>query len=383
VSTTTLTGPRLLIDGRWRDGAVTIRDGRIHAVLDAPPPEEDGATVERLDGGLLTAGLVDLQVNGSAGVDLAHADRAGWRRVAEHQARHGVTAFVPTFVTAPLERLAAAVGATVDAALDLRDRRAAQALGAHLEGPFLSPSKPGAHPVDLLRLPEPAAVDALLAGGTPLVVTVAPELDGAAEAIERLLAAGVHVSIGHSMATAEQAAAAADRGVRLVTHLFNAQRAFGHREPGLPGRALVDERLVSGLIADRVHVADDALRLAFAAAAGRIALVSDAVAAAGMAPGPFRLGPIEAVAVADGPPRLPDGTLAGSALHLDEAVRNVVALGVDPAVAIEAASAVPAAALGDDERGRLASGRRADLVWWGDDLRVRAVWIGGERIDHG
>src|SRR5690606_27289293 len=152
------------------------------------------------------------------------------------------------------------------------------------------------------------------------------ELEGASDAIDRLLAGGVHVSIGHSMATAEQAAAAADRGVRLVTHLFNAQRAFGHREPGLPGRPLVDERPASARIAHRENVAEDGRRFAFAAAAGRIALVSAAVAAPGLAPGPFRLGPSEAVAVAAGPPRLPDGTLAGSALHLDEAVRNVVAL---------------------------------------------------------
>jgi len=378
---TTLTCPRLLRDGALRGpGAVTIADGRIAAVHDAPPRADDGS-VTHLGEGLLTPGLVDLQLNGAVGVDLAHADAAGWRRVAEHAARHGVTAFVPTFVTAPLDRLAAAVGATVDAALDVRGRPVAQPLGAHLEGPFLSPGNPGAHPVDLLRVPDAAAVDALLSGGTPLIVTLAPELEGADAAIDRLLGAGVHVSLGHSMATAADAARAADRGVGLVTHLFNAQRAFGHREPGLPGRALVDERLVSGLIADRVHVADEAVRLAFAAAAGRIALVSDAVAAAGMAPGPFRLGPIEAFAAADGPPRLADGTLAGSALQLDEAVRNVAGLGVPAAAALDAATAVPAAAIGDDTRGRLAPGRRADLVWWDDALRVRAVWIAGERID--
>ncbi len=247
-----------------------------------------------------------------------------------------------------------------------------------------SPLRPGAHDPTLLREPSAAALDALL-DGTDLsalaFVTLAPELPGAAEAIGRLRAAGVQVSLGHSDATAAQAAAAAEQGARLVTHLFNAQRAFNHREPGLPARALVDPLLVSGLIVDLHHVAADAVRLAFAAAPGRIALVSDAVAAAGMTSGPFRIGNVEAFAHPDGPPTLADGTLAGSALHLDEAVRNTVALGIDRATALTAATAVPAAALGDASRGELAAGRRADLVWWDDDLHVRAVWIGGRRID--
>lgn len=383
MATRTLICPRLLVGGRLRGpGAVSIRDGRIAAVHAAPPP--DG---ERLDGGLLTPGLVDLQLNGAAGVDLAaaaaSADLGAWRRVAAHESRHGVTAFAPTFITAPLDELAGALRWSAQARGALAAEPVAQPLAPHVEGPFLSPARPGAHPVDHLRLPDARAIDELLAAGTPLVVTIAPELEGAAAAIDRLLAAGVHVSIGHSAATAAQTAAAADRGVRLVTHLFNAQSPLGHREPGLPGRALVDERLTCGLIADLVHVAPDAVRLAFAAAAGRIALVSDAVAATGMPPGPFRLGPVEAIAYADGPPRLADGTLAGAALHLDEAVRNVASLGIDPAAALEAATGVPAAAVGDGTRGRLEAGRRADLVWWDDELRVRGVWIGGEPVDLG
>jgi N-acetylglucosamine-6-phosphate deacetylase len=189
----------------------------------------------------------------------------------------------------------------------------------------------------------------------------------------------VRVSLGHSAATAAETAAAADRGASLVTHLFNAQRAFGHREPGLPGRALVDERLVCGLIADLHHVAPDAVRLAFAAAPRRIALVSDAMAAAGMpAGGTYRHGPIEVHARGELPPVLADGTLAGSALHLDEAVRNVVGLGIAPEVALDAATRVPARALG--RSGAVEPGERADLVWWDDELRVRAVWIDGAEV---
>jgi N-acetylglucosamine-6-phosphate deacetylase len=404
---TTISCASLLVDGRLTEPGSLLLDGR-GRIAEVRVGEAGGEIT--LDGGVLTAGMVDLQLNGAVGVDFADADADGWRRVAAHVAAHGTTAFCPTFITAPVERQRRAIEATAEAmgglaggaGADHADRGAGDAergadegergadapvalpLGAHLEGPFLSPLRPGAHDPALLREPSAAALDALLDGAdlsALAIVTLAPELPGADAAIARLTAAGVTVSLGHSEATAAETAAAARQGARLVTHLFNAQRAFTHREPGLPARALTDPLLTSGLIADLHHVAPDAVRLAFAAAPGRIALVSDAVAAAGMAPGPFRIGNVEAFARADGPPTLADGTLAGSALHLDEAVRNVVALGIDRATALTAATAVPAAALGDATRGELAAGRRADLVWWDDALNVRAVWIGGRRID--
>lgn len=378
---TTLTCTQLLVGGRLTGpGSLTLDGDRIAAVAQSPAGDADVV----LEGGVLTAGMVDLQLNGAVGVDFAQADPTGWRAVAAHVAAHGATAFCPTFITAPVARQRAAIAATAAAVRDLADAPVAQPLGAHLEGPFLSPLRPGAHDPSLLREPSAEALDQLLDGadlGALAFVTLAPELPGAEQAIARLRAAGVQVSLGHSDATAAQTAAAARHGARLVTHLFNAQRPFNHREPGLPARALVDELLVSGLIVDLHHVAADAVRLAFAAAPGRIALVSDAVAAAGMSDGPIRIGNVEAFAHPDGPPTLADGTLAGSALHLDEAVRNCVALGIDRATALTAATAVPAAALGDASRGELAAGRRADLVWWDDELRVRAVWIGGRRID--
>lgn len=377
---TTLSCPRLLTGRRLTGpGTVTLGDDGLIAAV-----SRGGAADLALDGGILTAGMVDLQLNGAVGVDLAGADAEGWRAIAAHLARHGVTAFCPTFITAPVATQRDAIAATSRARTMLESELLAQPLGAHLEGPFLSPLRPGAHDPRLLREPSTAALDELLDGADPTalaIVTLAPELPGAAAAIERLTRAGVVVSLGHSEATAAETAQAAQQGARLVTHLFNAQRAFTHREPGLPARALTDPGLTSGLIVDLHHVAPDAVRLAFAAAPGRIALVSDAVAAAGMPPGPFRIGNVEAFAHADGPPRLADGTLAGSALHLDEAVRNAVALGSPPDTALTAATAVPAAALGDAGRGDLAPGRRADLVWWDDDLTVRAVWIGGRRIE--
>jgi N-acetylglucosamine-6-phosphate deacetylase len=443
----TLVAARALLDGALATGpvAIGVRDGRIVAVERRPPRRGDVV----LDEGIVSPGLVDLQVNGAAGVDLAAADPAGWRRVAAHLAGHGVTAFCPTFITAPVAELAAAVRRSARAARRLAGDPVAQPVGAHVEGPFLAPARAGVHPRDLLRPPTAEAVDALLAAaadaggprpsapgpagaadgerpagaagpraeraaagerpagaagpraaraaagergqGGPRsagaaageaafalrIVTLAPELPGALEAIGRLRAAGVRVSVGHSEAGAARTAAAADAGATLVTHLFNAMPPLAAREPGVAGRALADERLTCGLIADLHHVAPELVRLAFAAAPGRVALVSDATAAAGMPPGPCRLGPVTAIGHAHGPPTLADGTIAGSALHLDEAVRNVVGLGVAPAVALAAATAVPARAAGLEDRGRIAPGARADLVWWNDALHVRRVWIGG------
>jgi N-acetylglucosamine-6-phosphate deacetylase len=230
--------------------------------------------------------------------------------------------------------------------------------------------------------PTPEHLDELLADGLPehlAVVTLAPERPHAIEAIRRLVAAGVVVSLGHSDATAAETRAAVEAGASLVTHIFNAQRAVDRREPGLPGVALVEPRLALGLIADHHHLAPEIVQLVFLAGNGRVVLVTDAVAAAGMPAGRYQLGGTATyVHPEDRVPRREDGTLAGSSLSLDEAVRTVVGLGVEPAVALEAATRVPADVLGDHERGRLEPGSLADLVWWSDDLTVRRTWVGGE-----
>jgi N-acetylglucosamine-6-phosphate deacetylase len=168
----------------------------------------------------------------------------------------------------------------------------------------------------------------------------------------------------------------------MVTHLFNAQRPLGHHEPGVPGSALADARYTLGLVADLRHVAPEIVQVVFRAAGGRVALVTDATAAAGMPPGAFELGgsPV-VVRDGDGVPRRPDGTIAGSVLRLDAAVRNVVALGVEPAAALEAASRVPADAIGRPDVGRIAPGAAADLVWFDDELVPRRVWVGGREVE--
>jgi N-acetylglucosamine-6-phosphate deacetylase len=207
-------------------------------------------------------------------------------------------------------------------------------------------------------------------------------VEGGLAAIAALASAGILVSIGHSDATARQVTAAVDAGARMVTHLFNAQRPLHHREPGVAGQALADARLTSGLIADQSHVAAAVCAIAFAAAPGRIFLVTDASAAAGMPPGRYRLGrePVEVRAGDDRAPRLADGTLAGSVLRMDRAVANIVAAGVGLAEAVAAATRVPADLIGRPELGRLAPGAAADLAWLGDDLRTRAAWVAGQQV---
>jgi N-acetylglucosamine-6-phosphate deacetylase len=359
-------------------GYLAVSGGRITEVGEGPPPTAPDLNLRT---GVLVPGLVDLQVNGYYGVDLAECDPAGWALVAGRLPETGTTAFLPTFITAPVARLATALRSARKIAGAAT--AGARVLGVHLEGPFLSPARAGAHRRDWMVPPSPDAVAELLDAGQGVLrlMTLAPEADGALAAVAALVAAGVVASVGHSDATAGQVAAAADAGARMVTHLFDAQRGLHHREPGVVGQALADHRLTSGLIVDLCHVSAAACAIAFAAAPGRICLVTDAAAAAGMPPGRFVLGgqPMELPPDGAAPVR-PDGTLAGSALRMDRAVANAVAVGLGLAEAVVAASRIPADLIGRPDLGRLAPGAAADLAWLGDDLRTRAAWVGGARV---
>jgi N-acetylglucosamine-6-phosphate deacetylase len=368
--------PRVVADSvPLGPACVAVSDGVILGVAagetygDVPPDVV-------LPSGVLVPGLIDLQINGCFGVDFVAADPAGWAEVSARLPETGVTSFVPTFITAPVPDLVAGLRRTAALPADLGGARV---LGVHVEGPFLAPDRHGAHDPALLRDPTPEAVDALIeaAPGLLRMHTLAPERPGALAAIRRLVDAGVLVSVGHSDATAEQTEAAADAGARLVTHLFNAMRPLHHREPGVVGQGLADPRLTCGLIADLHHVAAPICRLAFAAAPGRIVLVTDAVAAAGMPPGTYDLGGQQVSVDPLGLPRRSDGTIAGSGLRLDAAIANVVAAGVDLRSAVDAASRLPADILGRPDLGRIEAGGTADLVWLGDDLSARATWLAG------
>jgi N-acetylglucosamine-6-phosphate deacetylase len=360
-------------------GYVRLAGDRIAEVATGPPPR---APDVELSEGLLVPGFVDLQVNGYFGEDMAEADPSGWAKVVRRLPETGTTAFLPTFITAPIPELAASLRAAARLLPGLP--RGSRVLGVHVEGPFISPARKGAHNEAWIIEPSPEAVAELIAAGAGVLrlLTLAPERDGAAAAIRKLTAAGVLVSVGHSDATAPQVSAAVYEGARMVTHLFNAQPAVLSREPGVVGQALSDPLLTSGLIADLHHVAGQLCKIAFAAAPGRVCIVTDAAACAGMPPGRYVLGgqPIELPPGEGVPPVRPDGGLAGSALRMDAAVANMVAAGIGLPDAVAAATRVPADLVGRPDLGRIAPGALADLAWLGEDMRARLTWVGGELI---
>jgi len=351
-----------LVDGELLPGDVEIDDARIAAY---GLPSANGR-------GIASPGFVDLQVNGFGGVDFLDTDADGYARAGEALLETGVTAYLPTLITAPEERLVAALGAIPE-----ESERGPRILGAHVEGPFLSPARLGTHPPAARRDPDPALLERLLAAGPVRLVTLAPELPGALDLVDLLVARGITVSAGHSDATAEEANAAFDRGVSTVTHLFNAMRPFSHRDPGVAGVALARPDVVVQIILDGVHLAPDTVRLVWRAAGGRLALVTDAVAGAGMGgDGSYRLGEV-AVEVRGGVVRRDDGVLAGSVLTMIEAVRNLHALGVPLADALGAATEVPARVVGADA-GRIAVGAAADVIVLSEELELERVMVGGE-----
>jgi N-acetylglucosamine-6-phosphate deacetylase len=360
-------------------GFIELTDGVISRVGGIAPA---GADISLPDG-YLVPGFVDLQVNGYFGAEFQTADAASWARVARQLPSTGTTSFAPTLITAPVDSLASALRTAAGFAPAL-PADGARVLGVHLEGPFISPARRGAHNPAWITDPTPAAIAGLIESGQGLLrlITLAPERPGALDAIDQLVAAGVLVSVGHSDATAGQVKAAADHGARMVTHLFNAQRPLAHREPGVAGQALTDERLTSGLIADLYHVVGSVCGLAFRAAPGRIALVTDAAAPAGMPPGNYLLGgePITLPPADGAPPVRDDGTMAGSALRMDVAIANAVRVGVSLADAVAAATRIPADLIGHPELGRIGQGAVADLVWLGPDLRTRATWVAGQLV---
>jgi N-acetylglucosamine-6-phosphate deacetylase len=353
-----------LVDGTLVPGDVEIADGRVTAV---------GAGAGVADGGFAVPGFVDLHINGFAGVDFLTAEPADYTRAGVALAATGVTAYLPTFVTsspASYERALAAVPS---------DDVAPRVLGVHLEGPFISAQWPGAHDPACIRLPDVAFVDALRAEGPVRMMTLAPELPGALDLIEHLTSAGVVVSIGHSDADAATAHAAFDRGARAITHVYNAHRRWQPRDPGLAGAALVRDDVTVQAIVDDVHLATETAAAAFRVARERFCLVTDAIAAAGLAPGESRLA-FQTVYVRDGEARLPDGRLAGSVLTMDRALANVIAAGASLADAVHAASRAPALLIGRPDLGRIAAGAPADIAVLDDDLRVLRTFVAGVEV---
>ncbi len=353
--------------GSW----LTIRDGRIAGtgVGEAPVLSDD---VEHIDlaGAIVTPGLVDIHAHGGGGYAFDDGAEAVLAGVAAHR-EQGVSAMVASLVSASRADLERRLDQVRVARL-----RDPSILGAHLEGPCLSPHRPGAHDPRALAVPD-ADFLALVAGaeqGLIRQVTVAPELPGALDAIETLVDLGIRVGVGHTEADFALTRAALDRGATLLTHALNAMPGIGHRQPGPVPAALADDRVTLELILDGVHVHSSVAAMLFASAPSRIALVSDAMAAAAHGDGDYRLGGLD-VRVADGRALLSDGvTIAGSTLTLDRAVRTaIVELGLAPRVAVGAATRTPALAIGESGRGLLTPGHSADLVVWDADWTVTRV----------
>lgn len=350
------------------DGALVRGDVEITGNTVAAVGLEDGGA------GIAVPGLVDLQVNGYAGTDVLSAEPGELVEMGRALARDGVLWYQPTLVTSAIADTLGALQ-SIGQAVELPG--AARILGAHLEGPFLSPERPGAHPRALLRRPDLDVAASLLLAGCPVtMVTLAPELEQAADLIEALGERGIVVSLGHTDATVAVAHGAFDHGARTVTHLFNAMRPLHHREPGVVGAALAREDVVVQLIADGVHVAPEAILAVWRAARGRLVLVSDAISAAGLGDGTFHLGAI-GVTVEQGVARTEDGALAGSVRPLAWGLRMLVELGVPIVEAVAAVTSAPAALVGRPDAGVLGVGGPADVVVLGDDFGVERVLVGG------
>lgn len=365
------------VDGRLVEGDVEIGDGQIEAI--GVVARGDRGSRAR---GVAIPGLIDAQVNGYAGVDVLAADHEELKRLAAALRRDGVGAYQPTLITAREDELIAALRRI--ASMPPAATEEATIVGVHLEGPFLSPERAGAHPSEHLRAPDIGLLRQLLDAGPVSMVTIAPELPGALDLIRLCAERGIVVSLGHSDAGPEEVRRALAAGARAVTHLFNAMAPLTARAPGLTGAALASEECAIQLIADGVHVSDELVRLAFSAAPRRCSLVSDAIAAATLGDGGYRLGPVD-VEVRDGVARRADGTLAGGVTPLVTSLARLYELGVEPAGAISAVTARPARLLrcaGAAGATGLRPGNPADLVVLDDELRIRAVLAGGEELER-
>jgi N-acetylglucosamine-6-phosphate deacetylase len=350
-----------LVGGELVDGDVELVDGRVAAVgVGAPRGSRIAAP-----------GFVDLQVNGYARVDFSVPGEDGYEVAGAALLADGVTAFQPTIVTAELDSMLGSL-ARVRAV-----EPGPRVIGAHLEGPFISPARQGAHDPGAIRPPDLAALDSLLAGGAVSQMTLAPEVPGALDLIDALVRRGVTVSCGHTDADAAAAHLAFDRGASGVTHLFNAMRRPAPRDPGIAFAALGRDDVFITLIVDGHHLADDTVRAAWRAAGDRVVLISDAVAAAGAPAGEYTLGGTVPIHSKCGVVRTADGSLAGSTLSMLDAVRNAHALGIPLAAALRAATEAPARMARRPDLGRIESGARADLVVLDDSLALEQVLLGG------
>jgi N-acetylglucosamine-6-phosphate deacetylase len=364
--------PRGILDPGW----IRVEANRIAEVGSGGPPV--GAGTLDLEGSWVVPGFFDLHVHGGGGASMTTGDPAEVLAAACYHRRHGTTRTLASQVTAPLVDMRA--GAAAVAELVEGEAEDGLVVGCHLEGPFLSRSRCGALDPDSMLEPDPDTMRTLLDAGRGGVrmVTLAPELPGGIDLIGQVIGAGAVAAVGHSDATYEQALAATTAGARVATHLFNAMRGLHHREPGVAGAALDRPEVVCEVINDGFHLADPIVRLVFTAARGRVALVTDAIVAAGAPDGEYALGGLR-VLVGEGRATLVGGdAIAGSTLTMDRAFQRAMRLGLPIEAVVHAASTTPARVLGlADRLGSLEAGRLADLCVLDGEFHLLGVMAGG------
>ena len=357
-----LTAHRLITStGPLEDAVVLIDDGRILRV-DKRDALEIPTQAERRDfpHSVIAPGFIDLHIHGGAGHDVMEASDAGLDKISRHLAKTGVTSFCPTTVTASTDATLKAVE-HLGRAIQKQSLPGAQPIGIHLEGPFISTAKCGVHPLAEIKDP---SIDLLerfwqASGGTIKIVTLAPELPGAVEFTKHCVAKKIVVSLGHSNADAAATKACIDAGASHATHTFNAMRALDHREPGILGVVLSDDRVSADIIVDGVHVAPEIMRLFLRAKGTKAVLITDAISATGMPDGRYKLGGFEVEVSGDR--AMHNGRLAGSVLTLDRAVRNVMNAHHSLEQAVRMVTAHPARVLGNNA-GVIAAGETANLA---------------------
>lgn len=367
----TLTGGKFV-----KNAQVRVLNGRVAELGEVLEPQAGEQIIDAV-GAMLAPGFVDIHIHGYGGKDTMNGLDA-IRHMAKGLAKHGVTGFLPTTMAAAYDDTRNALKAAREL-MNLKPE-GARVLGCHLEGPFLNAAKKGAQPAQFI-FPPSMENYLKIAGGLEDAVklmTIAPEVDGAIELIEQL-SSKIAISAGHTDASFDQMQAAADAGVTQVTHLFNGMNPLTHRAPGVPGTALSDDRIRVQIIADLLHLHKSVLKLSWRAKGpDGCLLITDAMEATGMPDGQYHLGAND-VTVQNREARLSDGTIAGSTLTMDRAIKNMVrAAGIPAEQAIHMATATPADAIGETERGRVAMGAHADLVLLDDDFEVIMTIVGGE-----
>ena len=369
-----ISAARAFIDGAITQATIEITGPRIANVILGIESSAD-LTISESDG-VLVPGLIDLQINGGFGIDFQTADPGEIEIFRQKVLRTGVTGFLPTLITASHQNIMNQLE-KIDVSSQVGQ---SDVLGVHLEGPYIAEQARGTHDLAQIREINLSEITEIIQTKKLKMLTLAPELKNALAAIEQLVQNEVIVSLGHSQATSAQTHTAVEKGARMITHIFNAQSGVHHRDSGMASQALINPDLFLGIIADLYHLSSETIKLIFQTAGSRSVLVTDAISAMGMPDGTYQLGNQTVTVKTGQPPMRADGVIAGSAVRLDECIKNVIDCAVAPELAIAAATSIPAKVLGLTDRGQIKPGLRADLALLSDTGRASKVWHLGEEV---